>query len=543
MKRIIYFILILFFYSCIISNETDNTATEVQGKLFFSVESSKLLGNSLFLDTDFKFISPLNLFIKKDKLNPISARGISYKYSTKPDINNIKGISIQNDAFVISPNVGVLSENFSIEAIPSDGDYTGVVKGNLEIIIRKALTINLEFLSTLDYNYEDDFFIKNISDFIYIGENKMTKEELEEFDISFSVGSLSEGALKLTLNEINNNSSFQIKVASKKIKDLKAEKSYKLPSSFYFEEANYYVGAKNISMSDADIVIEDFSTQYDYSIYLKESSFLDASGLFTLKGIKSSSTFKGNMKFFEEKITGLKNYQPNYVAVIRKEKTDDSKEQLLGIYSFVTGAKLYWDATVPFIATSEEGKWINISSSGGDYSGVIGSNGEDFKYNYSNKSFNNDDDNRNIQFKEIDDIKALFLVAEIDHNFSFLAGHNSRAGWQYFHPEANTPNLVLIHKNVKDEWDTLGNYWIGKNEVVKNSFNIDKDEILSYGFWTPANNTGLKANQTKGDSTGADRVWKGKFQKYLIFDQNDITKTDVQRIANYLDTNSKEINN
>ena len=47
----------------------------------------------------------------------------------------------------------------------------------------------------------------------------------------------------------------------------------------------------------------------------------------------------------------------------------------------MTGAKLYWDATVPVIATSRKKKhWFNIASSGKNYDGVIGNNGADYSY-------------------------------------------------------------------------------------------------------------------------------------------------------------------
>lgn len=552
MKRIILFILVLFFYNCIVEEQADKIeGSEVQGKLFFGLKDSKILGNSLLLDTDYNFFQSLNLLIKNDRINPVSARNISYKYSITPDLASIPGISINGNVFVISSNVGVLKQNFTIRATPNDENYFGTVEGNLEVIIKKILTLNLDF-TMLDYDYNESAIVKNIEDLIYVGGNKIREEELGEFDLSTSVGNLSKGVLKLTLDEIKNNSSIEIKVVSKKIDDLKVQETGELPSNFYSERINYYVGAKNIDTSSADIVINNHTLAiYEYFIYQKESSFLDANGNFTLESIKSSSTFKGNFLSNEKKITGLKNYQPNYVAVIRKEKTGDLKEQLLGIYSFITGAKLYWDATVPFIATNEESKWNNISSSGDNYDGVIGNVGEDFKYDFLARTFNNDDNGKNISFKEVSDIRALFLVASIsDHNIQ-LGGHSSGiAGERMPFYNNGSPVWILGSDLDVNQRVASGAFWIGSARYGINDFKKELNKNRAYGVWLDVNatipagfdsrrkKTPVKIDQIKANDDS--RVWKGKFQKYLIFAQNNITKNDMQRIADYLGENSKQ---
>ena len=288
---------------------------------------------------------------------------------------------------------------------------------------------------------------------------------------------------------------------------------------------NSYLGATNVganSGTEADLSFAFVSDYNSFDIY--NNNFLK-----TTVADAEGGTKKGTVTVFTGKFTvaGLANKVASYVSVVGKKA--DGTKKLIGSYGMITGAKLYWDATVKEIATSRANYWLNIASTGADYDGKIGGSGADYTYTDATKTFDNSANNKNIEFTEITDITALFLVAKIDSNKSGLAG-NSHSSTYHFYTDINGPDLIdgntHNHANVRG-----GKFWIGSEIKTRAAFHR-QSTMAVYGLKTAG--TGVKSDQTKINTWQNDVVWKGKYQKFLIFDAA-ISEHEVFKIAEHLE--------
>lgn len=427
----------------------------------------------------------------------------TFDIESKNNANKIKSIKLAYSE-IISENS---SKNFQYKDNNKDFKNLTPTSAN-NITISNVIDISY----TYDVNEKTWTFSKN---------NDFTIEEAEKIINNFYY------ILKKNNNIGIDNNSFRIR-----LKDIS---SVDIEYNGIISKIDTFVGATNISDNRASVVYSVFPTHTTYKIYSNVSKVkaVNEARSGTLLNTSTGVSFESKKQNFSD-INSLSKNSTYYISIVAEESGLDTV--FLGTYGFVTGTKLYWDATVPNIANSSQGKWFNITSFGSQYDGIIGNNGQDYSYNLETRAFDNDDENKNISFEEIDKITAIFLVAQIDNNEAFLAGYNSNDGDQYFHSDTTSQNLVFISDNVQDDWDANGEYWIGKTKVIQPNFNRIEGKIGVYGFRTTTLNSSLKANQTAGNSNPRNRVWKGKYQKYIIYD-TAITESEAENISKFLDDN------
>ena len=285
----------------------------------------------------------------------------------------------------------------------------------------------------------------------------------------------------------------------------------------------FNIAATNISKNSAEITFFPFYTgnknEFVYKIYSHTSKPT------TLAEAKAGTLLGNAEKISAISLTGLNQFSINHVSAVISNK--NINEEYFTTYSFVTGADLYWDAKVGVFATNQN-RWVNLSSKGSINDGVIGNDGSDFNYNFLNKNFSNSEDNKNITFQDINHINAIFIVGNFSAANSVFIGHKTLEQWKI-----NTGNQFFA--NDVDSKIGTGKFWKNEVKFSDKTFFTRDENILSYGILL--NNegnlqTGIKASQVTDRSQGTT-VWKGKFQKMIIFTDRP-TEVQMQSVAEFL---------
>lgn len=283
----------------------------------------------------------------------------------------------------------------------------------------------------------------------------------------------------------------------------------------------FYVVATNITKQSADITCFPFyngnKNEFIYKIYFNDKKPK------TLAEVKNG-TYAGEIENFDSiSLTGLKDLSTYYVSAIVSNK--NFKEEYFFSYGFVTGAELYWDATVGIFATNKN-VWKNLSEKGSSKDGT----GEVFSFNFEEKYFLNVNSNGSFVFEEIDNINAVFVLGNFTHNSSSFLGDSSANQWQ-----RNSSSPRFFSQGIVSKIGG-GKFW--KNEMeISNPlyFTREEDQLMAYGILLNNGgnlNTGIKASQLS-DRDDQNSVWKGKFKKLIIF-KNAPTEKQMQNIANFL---------
>ena len=570
----------IIFDSSFISEKSCQTIIEfLNKKRIADHNKNNITGKLNYEATYAKVANSTEINVSLENVNPFGVRSLAFNYeldNTSPSFPTGISINTTTGKITIATGATKSSNTYKVKAtVENNGIYTGKVLGEAVITLNsltlsaekelvvlvadnynslgpfstdgnlgeKIVNIRLGYSDLIDRDSVDSFYYKNNSgSFVIFNSstvNNISIGDVAGINYSYDAESKSWTFSKndnFTIEEakkILNKIYFKTKSIRNVIKNVSILLSTSSDTIFFNKKINIIgatVGATNIIANSANIVYSVLPQYSKYKIYIQESQKPETITKVEEGTLKKTTTITKNISVKSDIIDGLSLYKGYYVSIVGEET--DKNSIWMGSYGFVTGAKLYWDATVPLIATNRIGHWFNIAYSGSNYDGVIGNSGKDFSYNIATKTFYNNEDSKKITFTEVTDIRAVFLVANVSDQRTCILANS--AGANIPHGKSNVPEL--INASGGNARVRGGKFWIGINKInARADFDFALNNNRVYGILvnTTAGATAVRANTTKF-TTYNEYVWRGKFQKYLIFN-SAMTEAAAQSIATFLD--------